>query len=154
MSVPLKQRWFEDHAAGDVTEFGDHLVTEEEIIEFARRYDPQPFHTDPVAALRSSFGGLVASGWMTGAIVMRLMCDHYIAPASAMGSPGVDQLRWPRPVRPMDRLRVRVTVLETRRSQSKPDRGSLLLRQEALNQRDEVVMSQEGWAMVRCRSTP
>jgi acyl dehydratase len=154
MSTPLKERWFEDHVAGDVVEFGDHLVTEDEIVEFAHRYDPQPFHTDPVAARQSSFGGLVASGWMTGAIVMRLMCEHFIAPTSAMGSPGVDQLRWRYPVRPLDRLRVRVSVLETRRSRSKPDRGSLLLRQEALNQRGEVVMSQHGWAIVRCRSTP
>src|SRR5438552_14010053 len=123
MSVPLKQRWFEDYTVGEVFEFGDHLVTAEEIVDFARRYDPQPFHIDPVAAAQSSFGGLVASGWMSGAVLMRMMCDHFIPPSSAMGSPGVDELRWLRPVRPGDRLKARVRVLQTRRSQSKPDRG-------------------------------
>ncbi len=151
MSVPLKERWFEDYAAGETFEFGDHLVTEEEIIEFARRYDPQPFHVGAAAAKRSLFGGLIASGWMTGSIMMRMMVDHLIAPASGLGSPGVDNLRWPRPVRPGDRLHARVTVLETRRSQSKPDRGALFVRQELINQTGEVVMSVEGRALIRLR---
>ena len=151
VAVPLRERWFDDYAIGESFEFGDHLVTEGEIVEFASRYDPQPFHVDREAAARSHFGGLVASGWMTGAVVMRMMVDHFIAPASAMGSPGVDQLRWLKPVRPGDRLRVRVTVLDVRRSQSKPDRGTIVLRQEALNQHRDVVMSQEGRAMIRCR---
>ena len=149
--MPLKERWFEDYAAGEAFEFGDHLITEEEIIAFARRYDPQPFHVDPVAAAQSNFGGLVASGWMTAAVLMRMLCDHYIAPASALGSPGVDQLRWLRPVRPGDRLRARVTVVETRRSKSKPDRGSMLLRQELINQAGEIALSLDGRAIVRCR---
>lgn len=148
----LKERWFEDYAVGEVFEFGDRLVTEDEIIEFARRYDPQAFHVDAEAARHSSFGGLVASGWMTAALLMREMCDHFIAPRSAMGSPGVDELRWLRPVRPGDRLHVRVTVLAARRSRSKPDRGVLTLRQEAVDQSGEVVMSLLGRSMHRCRN--
>jgi acyl dehydratase len=150
-TIALKDRWFDDYAQGDVFEFGDCLVTAEHIIEFARRYDPQPFHVDPEEARHSSFGGLVASGWMTGSLVMRMMVDHFISPQSAMGSPGLDQVRWIRPVHPGDRLHVRVTVLEVRRSTSKPDRGVLKLRQEAINQDGITVMSMEGLAMQRCR---
>jgi acyl dehydratase len=149
--LPPAQRFFEDFAEGEVFEFGDRLITADEIIGFAEQYDPQPFHTDPVAALDSSFGGLVASGWMTGAVMMRMMCDHFIAPAAAMGSPGLDQLRWLKPVRPGDRLRARVTVLALHPSRSKPDRGVLTLRQEALNQAGDVVMSIESRALMRRR---
>ena len=150
--IPYKERFFEDYTIGEVAEFGDYLITQEEIVSFAKAYDPQNFHTDPEAAKASSFGGLAASGWMTGAVVMRMMCDHFIPAVSAMGSPGLDQIRWPRPVRPGDRLRVRVTVLEARRSQSKPDRGVLLLRQEAINQDDKIVMLIEARAIYRCRN--
>ncbi len=149
--MPPRQRWFDEFHAGERFEFGDWVVSESEIVEFARRYDPQPFHTDPAQAGSSHFGGLIASGWLTAAILMRMMCDHFIAPASAMGSPGVDHLRWLRPVRPGDRLRARVTVLDARRSRSRPDRGTIVLQQELLNQHDEVVMSQHGTAMLRCR---
>lgn len=151
MAIPLKQRWFEDYAQGEIFEFGDHLISEAEIIEFAQRYDPQPFHVDPEAARHSLFGGLVASGWMTVAVVMRMLCEHFISSTSALGSPGVDQLRWLLPVRPKDRLRVRVTILDVRRSSSKPDRGVVVLRQEALNQDGQTVMSLEGRSMHRCR---
>lgn len=151
MTVPLKERWFDDYSTGESFEFGEHLVTEAEIVDFARRYDPQPFHVDKAAAAASHFGGLVASGWMSAAVLMRMLCDHFIAPESGMGSPGIDQLRWLRPVRPGDRLRARVTVGETRRSQSKPDRGSIVLRQELVNQSGEVVMSLDGRALLRCR---
>ena len=153
-ALPLTQRFLDDFSEGEVFEFGDRLITQDEIIGFAQQYDPQPFHTDPQAALGSSFGGLVASGWMTGAVMMRLMCDHFIAPAAAMGSPGLDQLRWLKPVRPGDRLRARVTVLGLLPSNSKPDRGVLSLRQEALNQTGEVVMSIESRAMLRRRPPP
>ena len=147
----LKDRWFQDYAPGEVFEFGRHLVTAHEIIAFATRYDPQPFHVDAAAGAESHFGGLVASGWMTSAVLMRLLCEHFIPPASAMGSPGVDSLRWLKPVRPGDCLHARVTVLAVRLSRSKPDRGTLTLRQEALNQNDEVVMVLEGIAMFRVR---
>jgi len=148
----MRERWFEDYALGEVFEFGDRLITAQEIVDFARRYDPQPFHTDEAAAARSHFGGLVASGWMTAAVAMSLLCEHFVSPVSSMGSPGVDSLRWLRPVRPGDRLRLRVSVMETRRSRSKPDRGIVKLRQETLNQLGEVVMTQEGLALMRCRS--
>jgi acyl dehydratase len=152
--VPLEERWFEDYAAGETFVFGDHPVTENEIIAFASRYDPQSFHVDPVAARESPYGGLIASGWMTAALVMKMMCAHFISTVSALGSPGVENLRWLRPVRPGDRLRVRVTVLEARHSASKPDRGTLNLRQEAINQDGQVVMSLEGRSMHRCRPAP
>ncbi len=151
MNTPLQQRWFEDYSVGESFVLGNQLVTEQETVEFALRYDPQPFHVDAQAAAASHFGGIVASGWMTASVLMRLMCDHFIAFESAMGSPGVDQLRWLEPVRPGDYLRARVTVLELKPSRSKPDRGAMLLREEALNQHDRVVMSLQGWALVKRR---
>lgn len=149
--VPYKERFFEDYAAGEIIEFGDHLVTEDEIVEFARRYDPQPFHVDAAAAGASHYGGLIASGWMTASVLMRMLVDHFISPLSSMGSPGVDEIRWLRPVRPGDRLRARVTVLDARRSQSKPDRGVLQILQEAINQDGETVMTIKGMGLYRCR---
>ena len=151
MAVPPKERFFEDFRPGEVLEFGDYLVTEEEIVEFARRYDPQPFHVDPKAAEQSIYGGLIASGWMTGSIVMRLLVDHFISPLSSMGSPGVEEIRWTKPVRPGDRLKLRVTVVETRRSQSKPDRGIVQVQEEAINQDGETVMSIRGTGLYKCR---
>jgi acyl dehydratase len=152
VSVPIKERYFEDYLVGESFEFGDHLVTEEEIVEFASRYDPQPFHVDKLAAGQSIYGGLIASGWMTGSVMMRMAVDHLISPLSSMGSPGIDELRWLRPVRPGDRLRVRATVLASKRSQTKPDRGVIEILQEAVNQDDEVVMTIRGWGMYRCRT--
>lgn len=146
-SVPYLERYFEDYTVGEVAEFGDHVVTEEEIVTFAQTYDPQPFHTDAEAARMSHFGGLVGSGWMTGAIVMRLYCDHFIPRHSAMGSPGIDKVRWQHPVRPGDRLRARATILATTRSRSRPDRGVVTILQEAVNQHGKTVMSYEGRAM-------
>ncbi len=152
MTVPIKERYFEDYQVGETFEYGEHLVTEEEIVEFAKRYDPQPFHVDPEAARESVFKGLIASGWMTGAVMMRMAVENLISPLSSMGSPGIDELRWPNPVRPGDRLRVRATVLAARRSQTKPDRGVLEILQEGLNQDGEVVMTLRGWGMYRCRT--
>lgn len=154
MSIALRERYFEDYQSGEVYEFGAHTVTAEDIIEFAKRYDPQPFHTDPVAAEQSIYGGLIASGWMTGGLMMRQLVDHFISPVSSMGSPGMDELRWLKPVRPDDTLRVRVAVIETRRSQSKPDRGILLVQLECLNQNNEVVMSAKSMSLHRCRAVP
>jgi acyl dehydratase len=148
---PNKEKWFEDYKINDVFEFGDHLVTEEEIIEFAKRYDPQSFHVDPQAAANSNFGGLIASGWMTSALLMRMMCDHFISKVSAMGSPGIDRLRWLKPVRPGDRIHARVTVINAHLSRTKSDRGTIILRQEVINQNGEVVMTLEGMSMHRCR---
>jgi acyl dehydratase len=148
MSVPWQQRWFDDYAVGEVFEFGDQLVTEAEIIEFAQRYDPQPFHLSAQAGAASHFGGLVASGWMTGCLLMRMGCDHFISPRASMGSPGMDELRWLKPVRPGDRLRARVEVLSLRVSQSKPDRGLMNLAQSCINQQGETVLTMRTMAML------
>ena len=149
--MPRPTRWFEDITTGSVYEFGDHEMTGADIIEFASRFNPQPFHIDPAAAGDSIFGGLIASGWHTGSVVMRLMVDHYLTPESSLGSPGVDEIRWIVPVRPGDRLRVRITVLDTVPSRSKPDRGIVHSRTEVLNQNDQMVMTLKGMAMIRRR---
>jgi acyl dehydratase len=148
MSAPV---WFDDFAAGMVREFGRYEVTRDEIVEFASKYDPQPFHTDEEAAKRSFFGGLIASGWLTCAIAMRMVCDDFVLKAASLGSPGVDQIRWKQPVRPGDVLSMRLTILETRASQSKPDRGLIRTRWEVMNQRGEIVMTTEGMGMYRKR---
>ena len=149
--TPVEQRYFEDYEEGAVYEFGEEAVEEEEMVSFARRYDPQVFHTDPAGAAKTTFGGLVASGWYTGALAMRMLVDHYISRVASLGSPGVDEVRWLKPVRPGDRLSVRVSVLEARRSRTKPDRGIVRSLVEVLNQDREVVMSWKGIAILRCR---
>lgn len=151
MTVPIKERYFQDYRKGEVFEFGDYPISSEEIREFAGRYDPQEFHLDEEAARQSIYGGLIASGWMTCGVLMRMLADHFISPLSSMGSPGIDELRWLKPVRPGDRLRARLTIVDTRRSTSKPDRGIIHVRQELLNQRDEVVLSMTGMGMYKCR---
>ena len=153
-SVPFLERWFDDYPVGEVAEFGDHEVTAQEIVGFARRYDPQPFHVDERAARASIFGGLIASGWMTASCAMRMLVDHYVSPRSSMGSPGIDELRWLQPVRPGDRLRMRVTVLEARPSRSKPDRGMLRFRWEVLRHDGEAVMTMSGWGLYARRPPP
>lgn len=151
MQAPPLERWFDDFTPGEVFEFGRYTVTAEEIIDFARRWDPQPFHLSEEAGRASHFGGLVASGWMSGAVLMRLMCDHFISVESSMGSPGIDQMRWLKPVRPGDVLRARVEVLSMRPSASKPDRGVIHFAQSLINQRDEVVMTILGMGMKKRR---
>ena len=148
MSAPV---YFDDFSPGMVREFGRYVVTAREIVEFASKYDPQPFHVDAEAAKSSIYGGLIASGWMTCAIGMRMACDEFVLKAASMGSPGVDHIRWKQPVRPDDVLRMRLTVLEARASQSKADRGVIRTRWEVLNQRDEVVMTTEGMGIYRRR---
>jgi acyl dehydratase len=150
--IPSAERYFEDYQVGMVDEFGDVHVTAEEIVEFARRYDPQAMHIDAEAAARGPFGGLIASGWHTAAMIMRLFVENYLSKVATLPSPGIDELRWTRPVRPGDRLRVRVTVTEARRSQSKPDRGMVRSLVEVLNQNGEVVMTQRPMNLVRCRT--
>jgi acyl dehydratase len=140
-SVPPDQRFFEDYVTGRVYEFGEISVSETDIIDFASRYDPQYFHVDPVKAVASELGGIIASGWHTVSLVMRLIVDHYLSHVASLASPGVEEVRWPNPVRPGDTLKVRVTILEARPSRSKPDRGIVRARMEALNQRDELVLS-------------
>jgi acyl dehydratase len=150
MSVdePSRELYFEDYIPGSVYLFGSIVVTEQEIVDFAKRYDPQVFHTDPEAAKRTSFGGLVASGWHTAALAMRLIVDHRVARVKNLGSPGVDELRWLKPVRPGDTLSVRLTVMETKVSRSKPDRGVVKVLVEVLNQKGEVVTRWKGLSIV------
>jgi acyl dehydratase len=135
----LSNRWFEDYEPGSVHETGSILVTEEEVIAFGRRFDPQPFHTDPEAAARSEYGGLIASGWHTAALMMRLYSDFYLSKVATLVSPGVDELRWLLPVRPGDELSLRITVVDARRSRTKPDRGIVRSAIEVRNQRGETV---------------
>jgi acyl dehydratase len=134
-------RHFEDFAAGDVFELGSRTVTKEEIVAFAREYDPQFLHVDEGAATAGPFGGLIASGWHTGAIWMRMYVDTLLVDSASMGSPGIEELRWLQPVRPGDTLRGRLTVLETAPSERRPDRGTVRSRGEMLNQRAEVVLA-------------
>lgn len=141
LPVPVGHRYFEDYVPGTVGVLGPVEVTAEEIVEFARRYDPQPIHVDAEAAARGPFGGLIASGWHTIALVMRVLVEHYLSPVAAIVSPGIDELRWKAPVRPGDVLSVRVTVLEAAVSRTKPDRGLVRTHVEAINQRGEVAMS-------------
>lgn len=151
MTVPIQDRYFDDYTAGEEIHFGHYEVTEQEIIAFATQYDPQYFHTDPVAAKDSHFGGLVASGWMTGAIMMRMMVDGFISRQASMGSPGLEELRWLLPVRPGDQLRAKATVESTRRSKSKPDRGVIHVLWEVFNQNDDAVMQVRGMGMYKTR---
>ncbi|MGD2045571.1 MAG: MaoC family dehydratase [Gemmatimonadota bacterium] len=143
--------YWEDLPSGTVIDLGSYEVTEEEILEFARKYDPQPFHTDPEAAKGSIYGGLIASGWHTCAMSMRMLCDKLLLRAASLGSPGLDQIRWLRPVRPGDTLGGFMEVVESRPSRSKPDRGIIKSRWEVKNQDDEVVLTMEGAAMYRRR---
>lgn len=147
---PPEQRYFEDYPEGAVFEFGDIGITADEIIEYARRYDPQDMHVDPEIAAKGDFGGLIASGWHTAALMMRLFADHYL-PKGGLASPGIDELRWVRPVRPGDRLSIRVTVLQARRSRSRPDRGLIHCFVEVLNQNGEPVMTLKPINLHRCR---
>jgi acyl dehydratase len=138
-------RYFEDFRAGEVIELGSRTVGADEIIAFAREFDPQPFHVDPERARESAFGGLVASGWHTAAIYMRLMVDGLInASAHSMGSPGVDGIQWLKPVRPGDTLTGRVTITDTIPSKSRDDRGTIKTLGELLNQHGDVVMQMRG----------
>ena len=147
-----EDRYFEDYIPGAVFEYGEIRVDEAEIIEFARRFDPQDMHVDPEAAARGRFGGLIASGWHTAAMMMRLVAENFLPKKASLGSPGIDELRWLRPVRPGDVLRLRVTVLEATRSRSRPDRGVVRSLMEVLNQDGEVVMSLKPMNIIASRS--
>jgi acyl dehydratase len=138
---PIDDRWFEDYVPGETFEFGPIAVSEGEILSFARRYDPQDMHVDPRKAAEGVFGGLIASGWHTAGLMMRLAVDHYLSSVASIASPGVEELRWKAPVRPGDQLKLRVTVQDARRSASKPDRGLVTSLLEGVNQNGEVVCS-------------
>ena len=148
----LPRYYWEDFPAGHVREFGGLLVTREAVLDFARAYDPQPFHLDDEAAKGSLFGRLAASGWHTCAMAMRMMCDAYLLESAALGSPGVENLRWHKPVFPGDTLGVRLTVLEARASASRPEIGLVKSHWDVSNQHGEIVLSMQGWGMFRRRS--
>ncbi|HUQ21595.1 MAG TPA: MaoC family dehydratase [Gaiellaceae bacterium] len=133
--------YWEDFEAGQVLQLGSVEVTEQAIVDFARQFDPQPFHVDPEAAAESVFGGLIASGWHTGAMWMRLYVDSMLGGGAAQGSPGIEELRWLAPVRPGDTLAGRLTVLDATPSERRPDRGTVRIRGEMVNQDGVTVLS-------------
>jgi len=151
-AVPVEDRYFEDYVPSAVFEYGEIPVTEAEIIEFARRFDPQYIHVDIERAVQGPFRGLIASGWHTAAMMMRLIVDNFLPKSASLGSPGIDELRWLRPVRPGDVLSVRLSILEATRSRSKPDRGVVRTLCEVLNQDREAVMSLKAMNIIACRS--
>ncbi|MDS0477737.1 MaoC family dehydratase [Natrinema sp. 1APR25-10V2] len=145
-------RYYEDIEVGTTEEFGEYHVTKSEIVEFAERYDPQPFHTDEEAAAESAFGELVASGWHTAAMSMRLLVENYLRENAGMGGRGVDELRWRQPVTPGDTLSVRTEVVDKRRSESDPRRGYVDNDIEVRNQNDDVVLSYTVTGMIERRN--
>ena len=139
--------YFEDFFPGQEIDLGTRAVTEEEIIAFAKQFDPQPFHVDRDAAAQSIYGGVIASGWHTCAMMMRLVVDGLMAKSSSMGSPGLDGVRWLAPVRAGDTLNVRYQTTQVKASNSKPDRGVVWSKWLAINQHGETVCTVEGMGM-------
>ena len=150
---PIRYYW-EDFVVGSVRVFGSVVVDREAALAFARDFDPQPFHLDEEAAAASLFGRLAVSGWHTCAMAMRMMCDGYVLESASLGSPGIDNLRWLKPVFPGDTLGMRLTVLAARPMNSRPGVGLVQSQWEVFNQRDDVVLSMQGWGMYRMRDAP
>lgn len=149
MVEPDSKLYFEDFAPGQVFELGSFPpVTEDEIVAFARQWDPQPFHVDPVAAKDSIYGGLIASGWQTALLTMRLQVDNLLSDTDARGSPGVENIRFRKPVRPGDRLRARYTILVVEPSARRPTLGKVLGRTELIDEAGDVVYQMDGWGLV------
>ncbi len=142
---------WEDFATGTVTCYGPRTITREEIIAFAKEFDPQPMHADEEAARATMMGGLVASGWHTCALAMRMMADGFVLASASMGSPGVEELRWLKPVRPGDSLTLRASVLEMRASNSRPGMGFVKFGYEMLDQTDTCVMTLVSTMMIARR---
>ncbi len=133
--------YWEDFRPGAVTVYGPRLVTREEIVAFAAEFDPQPMHLDEEAARKTLLGGLAASGWHTCCVFMRIIADGFILNSSSMGGPGVDEVRWLKPLRPGTRVRVRATVVETRPSKSRPEMGLAKFSYDMLDESDAVIMT-------------
>ena len=144
--------YWEDFVPGETREFGEKHVTREEIIDFAKDYDPQPFHLDEKAGKESILGGLCASGWHSCAMLMRMLCDGFLLKSAALGAPGLEEVRWQKPVYVDDVLHVRQTCLESRVSRSRPEMGLVKFQSEVLNQKDEVCMISTGWMMMALRN--
>ena len=141
--------YFEDFTVGQVIDLGEvPQLTEEEIMAFARQWDPQPFHIDPVAAKESMYGGLIASGWQTALMTMRLQVDNLLHDADTQGSPGVENIRFRKPVRAGQRLRARYTVLVAEPSAKRPTLGKVLGRTELVDDSGEIVYSMDGWGLM------
>ncbi|MBT2303123.1 MaoC family dehydratase [Variovorax paradoxus] len=140
---------FAEFHEGQVIEAGPYLVTEAELLQFAKAYDPQWFHTDPAAAAEGPFGGLIASGWHTGAIAMRLVTDAALAGSESFASPGLGHVKWPNPVRPGDLLRLVANVIEVRRSEKRPTLGILRWRWRLFNQREQEVLDLEATSLFK-----
>ncbi|MDJ1159314.1 MaoC family dehydratase [Chelatococcus sp. SYSU_G07232] len=139
--------YFEDFSPGTVTTFGARRVDQEEIIAFAREFDPQPMHVDPEAAKESFLGTLIGSGWHSCALLMRMAADDFILDAASMGSPGIEEVRWLKPLKPGDRLSVRRTILEARASESRPQMGLVRFRFDLMNGGEDPLMTQTNWIM-------
>jgi len=148
----MAMRFWEDLEVGRPIEFGDKLVTRDEIVAFGLKYDPQPMHCDPAAAGRGAHGDVIASGWQVGGFAMRLLADGVLRDVASAGAPGVEKLRWLRPVLPGDRLRLRSTIQEKYPSRSRPTLGFVRNAHELVNQRGEVVMTMAGIGMVLRRA--
>lgn len=146
--MPFPELYFDDFAIGSRIEAGRVAVDADEVAAFASRFDPQPFHVDPVAAAESMFGGIIASGWHTCSMMMRLAVDSYLQRTASLGSPGVDEVRWLKPVRPGDELTMFSTVLDAVPSTSRPDRGVIFSLWEAFNQHGELVATIKGRGMM------
>lgn len=144
-------KYLEDFSVGQVWEFGSYTASKEEIIDFARKYDPQPFHIDEEAAKESIFGGVIASGWHTCGMFMRMLVENVLNEPGNLGSPGIDELRWVKPVYPGDTLSARVTITEIVPSRSKPDRGVVKYHYETFNQNGVLVMTMRGMGMYKRR---
>lgn len=136
----MSERWFHDYVPGTTAEHGPLRVSADDVVDFGRRFDPQPFHVDAEAAAAGPFGGLIASGWHTCAIAMRLVADKALHGSESFASPGIEYIRWPHPVRPGDQLMLTATVQEVRRSASKPGLGILRWRWELANQDGAAVL--------------
>lgn len=147
----MSKLYWEDIRVPDVREYGHATVSREDILRFGRAYDPQPFHVDEAFARQHFYGGLIASGWHTAGLCMRMMVDNMLGESASLGSPGVEKLRWKRPVRPGDSLRVRQQTLSKRRSASRPELGLVKNRYQMLNQNDEVVMEMEAVGLFALR---
>lgn len=144
--------YFEDFEPGHMMELKGPTISQEEIVEFASRYDPQPFHVDEEKAKQSVYHGIIASGWHTVSLCMRMICDAYLLESASMGSSGVDQVRWLIPVRPGDTLAMRMTVLETNPSRTRPEMGIVRHRWDVFNQNQELVMEMTGVGFFRRRN--
>lgn len=143
--------YFEDFPPGEIVEYGDLEVSAVRIKAFAEQFDPQPFHLDEAAARQTMAGGLIASGWHTASMLMRMSCDHFLNRSAAQGAPGIDELNWLKPVRPGDRLHVRRTTVGARASASRPELGLVDFLFEVINQKGEVAMTQKNVILFRRR---